>query len=111
MREITFIFQEAPKISINGHAFELRQSDADIFDRSLELSEKYHKLNRDSAPKTILTALKECAAVVDSILGEGATATLSEGKPVCITDMLQLMAVVTREAGASYAERLADYDE
>ena len=111
MRKVEFTFQEPPQIDVCGHVFTLKMSDADIFDRALVLSEKYRSLNEKSPTKTIMKALKECAAIVDSILGDGAMSEIANGKPVCIADMLEVMTLITREAAASYAEKLNKYDE
>ncbi|NLI20779.1 MAG: hypothetical protein GX418_04445 [Clostridiales bacterium] len=116
MRKIDFQYQPTPALEImdrNGdyRTFELQVSDADLFDRALELAAKYRTLSRATPPRTVLKALKECTAVVDGILGEGAMVKLSCGKPLCIADALNLMAVITREGAAGYAERLGAYDE
>ena len=86
-------------------------SDADIFDRSLMLYDKYNSLTPTSPTRTILKALKECSATVDSILGEGAMAKISGGKPVCLTDQLSIMKLITTEAAASYADKVTAYNE
>jgi len=111
MRKVDFTFRETPKIEVCGHVYELKMSDADIFDRSLMLADKYRSLSEKSTTRTIMKALKECAAIVDNILGDGAMAEIANGKPVCINDMLEVMSLITREAAASYAEKVSSYDE
>jgi hypothetical protein len=116
MRKVSFQYQPAPTIEVqdrNGEyqAFELQASDADIFDRALELAAKYRKLKKDTKPSIVLKALKECTSIVNTILGDGSMTRLSCGKPLCISDALDLMAAITREASASYAERLGEYNE
>ena len=111
MRKVEFTFRETPKIEVCGHVFELQKSDADIFDNALVLADKYRELNEKSPTRTIIKALKECAAIVDSILGAGAMVEIAGGKPVCIADMLEIMALITREAAASYADKVKAYDE
>jgi len=111
MRKVDFTFHETPKIEVCGHVYELKMSDAEIFDRALMLSDKYRALNEKSPTRTIMKALKECAAIVDSILGDGAMVEIADGKPVRIADMLELMALITREAAASYADKVIAYNE
>jgi hypothetical protein len=111
MRKVEFKFKETPMIEVNGHVYKLKKSDAGIYDNSLTMAAKYRALNESSPIPVIMKALKECAAIVDSILGDGAMAEIANGEPVCLTDMIEVMALITREAAASYAEKVSAYNE
>ncbi|MEA5017048.1 MAG: hypothetical protein VB099_21075 [Candidatus Limiplasma sp.] len=110
MKEITYQFEPVPKLSVNGHVFELQMSDGDIFDRAMKISEKYIKLNKDSSVKQIMKAVRECADIIDEILGPGAMAAIAQGRPVGVKDSLKLMNRIVTEAAGSYTERLKDYE-
>lgn len=110
MKEITYEFGPTPKLSVNGHVFDLQMSDADIFDRALKISDKYARLNKKSSIKQIMNAVKECAAIVDEVLGKGAMAQIAGGKPVSVRDSLRVMNMIIVEAASAYTGKLIDYE-
>ncbi len=109
MKEINFKFQPVPAIKVNGLVFEMRMSDADIFDRAQTLAKKYKTISKATTTAKILAGAKECAALVDEILGEGAMKKLTQGQPVRLTDALKLMNLIVDAAAASYTEKVAEY--
>lgn len=110
MKEITYQFEPIPRLSVNGHVFELQMSDGDIFDRALQISAKYAKLDKDSDMKKIMKAVRECADIVDQVLGPGAMATIAGGRPVGVRDSLRLMNQIVTEAAGSYTDKLQAYE-
>ncbi len=110
MEKITYEFQPAPSLEVNGQAFELQMSDADIFDRALKIGAKYARINEKTPPAQVLKAVRECAGVVDEMLGEGAMRKISGGKPVRMADALRVMTLIAEAAARGYAEKLESYE-
>lgn len=110
MKKITIEFQPAPSLEVNGHTFELQMSDADIFDRAMLVQGKMRKMNAETPVKQIVKTIRECAAWIDEILGEGAMLKIANGKPVRMTDALKVMNAVAEAAAESYAEKLESYE-
>ncbi len=110
MQKIIYDFRPAPSIEVNGHVFTLRMSDADIFDQALKISARYAKLSAKTPPAQVLKAVRECAAAVDEMLGEGAMAKISAGRPVRMADALNVMTLIAEAAARSYTEKLESYE-
>lgn len=100
MKSITLSF-DVPQIEVNGHVFELQKSDADIYEDALAIQAKYRGLDADDTA-SVLAAVKETAAYVDEILGEGAMRKISGGKPVSMKSALNAMVQIAQAAAESY---------
>lgn len=110
MNSITYEFQPAPTLEVNGHSFALQMSDVDIFERAAVIGARYQDIGAQSSNKQILKAIRECCGFVDEMLGEGAMKTIADGKPVRLHDALAVMNLVARAAAKSYVEKLESYD-
>ncbi|MEG0493373.1 MAG: hypothetical protein RR653_12020 [Clostridia bacterium] len=110
MKKINYAFQPVPTLTVNGHEFELCLSDSEIFERSLAISKKYAKISKQSSPKVVMDAARECAAIVEDLLGKGAMQIISGGKPVCLADGVAVMILICDAACAGYAGKLAEYE-
>ncbi len=110
MEKITYEFQPTPSLEVNGHAFELQMSDADIFDRALAIKGKYRRLGKNPNPEKVMRAVRECSALVDGILGHGAMERISGGKPVRMADAVNLMLQIAGAAARSYGRKLESYE-
>ena len=107
MREINLPIETA-KIKINGMVFELHMSDLDIYNRAQEIHQKFQKYNErptDSfPPEEVLADCNELAGFLDSMLGEGAVARISKGKPVRMAMLFRWIDVIAEDAASHYAE-------
>lgn len=112
MKEVNFTFQPPMSISVNGQVFEIKASDADIYERAVAVKERYSALigNEKASAGEIIEAVHGVSAVVDSILGAGAMAKIAAGHAVRVADALQVMCLILDAAAASYAEKLEGYE-
>ena len=112
IREITLTEIVTPKLSVNGNVFELCMSDAEIMSVTTEISKRYASMAQAGASKDeILSAVNEVSATIDRILGDGAVATISKGKPVSIATAIKWLNTIASEAMAVYAEEMAAFYE
>ena len=72
---------ETREIDINGDVFEIQKSDVDILNKSADLQMKYADLSKNDL-QSIKNAVNETVALIDEILGNGASLKISKGKPV-----------------------------
>ena len=72
------------QIEINGHIFDVKQSDIDIINKCAEFQGKYADLKKSDIYE-IKNAVNSFIAYIDEILGEGAVLKISGGKPVNIS--------------------------
>ena len=107
MKKLEFVIPESEQIDINGDVFEIHKSDIDILNKSAELTEKYGNLTKSKNAKNIalLTAgANEIISYIDEILGEGAVAKISRGKPVGIVTACNLLTAICGEINKSNDE-------
>lgn len=107
MRELTLKNHEAPKLKVNNHVFELQMSDHELMFMSSNLQKKYQAINKNTPDEEILAAVEDVAAGIDKILGAGAMAKISDGKPVSLVTAIQWLKLITQEAMECYADELA----
>lgn len=110
MEKITYEFHPVPAIEVNGQVFTLQMSDADIFDRAIAIQAKYKRLGKKPNPAKVMSAVKECSAVVDEMLGKGAMDRISGGKPVRMSDAINIMLLIAGAAAKSYGKKLESYE-
>ena len=72
------------QIEINGHVFNVNQSDIDILNKCAEFQGKYGDLKKGDI-LGIKDAINSFIAYIDEILGEDAVLKISGGKPVSIS--------------------------
>ena len=107
IREVSLGEIDVPKLKVNGHIFELNMSDYEVMNMSNALQKKYKDLGSATDRDVILGAVKEVVDGIDKILGEGAVAKISNGKPVSIATAMRWLRVITQEAMEVYADELA----
>lgn len=93
---------ETPKIEIDGKAFEIRQSDGEIYHSGREVLAKCLKLDV-SNPDAVLMVLKEICSVIDDALGAGAMKQIVGDTPVSLPFALKVLNMIVRECGERYA--------
>jgi hypothetical protein len=98
MRKLNLNLPEVQKIEINGDVFEIRKSDVDILNKGADLQLKYMNLKQGDL-QAIKNAVNETVALIDEILGEGATVKISGGKPVNAALAVEWLAAICGEAG------------
>lgn len=107
MREITLPV-ENPQLKVNGHVFDLRMTELEIYEYANNALEKYRNYSQAGhTDAETLSALRELVGTVDSILGEGATKVISGGRPVRMHLAILWLAKIAAAAAASYAEAIA----
>jgi len=110
MRSLVLDVPAGMEIEINGHIFEVLQSDIDILTKSAEFSAKYAELKKGDT-SSILEAVRSIAAYIDEILGEGAVYKISGGKPVGIACAAQWLTAICREIAQEYGEAYEKYEK
>jgi hypothetical protein len=101
---------ETPQININGHRFDLRLSDLELFTRAQALFERYERFtDTPHPPREVLEAAREVAALLEEALGEGALMKISDGRPVSLALAMEWLAALAQEAANNcLAEALND---
>ena len=103
MKKLSLEVPETEQIEINGDIFDVKMSDVDIINRCAGLLEKYAGLKKDDI-EAIKSAVNETAAFIDSILGEGAVAKISGGKPVNLITVNKWLSVICSAVGGQNDE-------
>lgn len=104
MRKLT-LNTAAVALEINGEVYELLLSDAEIMALAAELGEKTKNVNASDAAQ-VLAASREVAGAIDRMLGEGAVARISGGKPVGIRELIRWFRLINDEAMKAYFDKL-----
>ena len=94
---------ETPRIEISGKAFEIRQSDGEIYHSGREVLAKCLKLDV-SNPDAVLKVLKEICGVIDDALGAGAMKQIVGDAPVSLPLALKVLNAIVQTCGDRYAE-------
>lgn len=110
MEKINYEFQATPTIEVNGHIFELQASEADVFERALRMRALYGTIGKKTPLAKIMNAVTACGGVVDEILGDGAMKVITGGKPIRLSEAVEVMILIAQAASKSYAKRLEDYE-
>ena len=84
------------QIGINGHIFDVKQSDIDIINKCVEFQGKYAGLQKDDVAE-IKNAVNSFIAYIDEILGDGAVLKISGGKPVSISCVVSWLIAICGE--------------
>lgn len=90
-----------PVLTINGVAFDVRMSDADILTRALQLTEKYEGADVLDA-LTVQAVYEEYRAFIDDVLGDGALDKIRKGKPIWVLQLQKIAIQIASAAAASY---------
>lgn len=109
MRKLT-LNTAAVALEINGEAYELQLNDAEIMALAAELGEKTKDVNASDAAQ-VLEASREVAAAIDRMLGEGAVAKISGGRPVGIRELIRWFRLINDEAMKAYFDRLVETND
>ncbi len=107
MRNLTLTPAKAPTLNINGKTFEVQVNDVAIMDMAGEVKEKYSRLSKGKHPPgEVLSAAREVAECIDKILGDGAVAAISQGKPVSVALAMEWLGAISTAAIEEYAGEL-----
>lgn len=108
MREL-YLPVENPQIKVNGHVFDLQMSDLEIYQYANDTLVKYGGYaSEEHTPEETLSALREMVGSIDRILGEGATKTISGGRPVRMHLAVLWLAKIAEAAAASFEEAVTN---
>ena len=107
MKKLKFEVPEYRQLEINGHVFDILKSDSDVMMKAEELRNRYAGLaSRESVKDTglseIIDAVKSVISYIDEMLGEGATAKITAGKPLGIVPAIQLMTLICQAVVEEY---------
>lgn len=102
MRELTFNFGN-PQIKINGVVFDLQKSDIEICEMVKAAQRRLQSMDKANSD-AVLSACKATAEDIDAILGHGALATLSGGRPVGIMQQIELLIQIASAGTQSYMD-------
>lgn len=109
MKKLSFDFN-VPQIEVNGHIFDLQISDIDVLEAAILIADEFRGLT-EKDPLKIVAAVRKCESVINSILGEGALAKITSGKPVGLVDVVKVLDGVTRSVVMAYNDKISDeYD-
>lgn len=93
------------QIEINGHIFDIKKNDMDILNKAAEIEAAYRNLK---TVEEIKTAIYDIIGFIDEILGENSVKIISNGKPVGLIKMIEIMQIVTGAVVAEYNQKIAD---
>ena len=102
MRKLTFDFGD-PQIEINGIVFELEKSDIEICEIARNAQRRFESIDKNDCDN-VLEACRETAKDIDSILGAGALAKLSCGKPVGVMKQIEILVAIASEGTKEYQD-------
>lgn len=106
MQKLTFDF--APQqIEINGIVFDIRVSDAEIIQTALDTAEEFKALATDD-PAAVLAAVARCQSYIDAMLGEGALASIANGRPVNLVSAIKIMTEIALTVVSTYNQKIED---
>ncbi|MDO4541496.1 MAG: hypothetical protein Q4C00_01520 [Bacillota bacterium] len=106
MKKLTIEFEQ-PQIEVNGIVFDLQKSDGDIFQKAMDIEKKYEDLNADNEEE-VLAALREVTAYIDEMLGSGAMAKISGGKPIGMVKSIEVMSLIAQACYETYNEKIVE---
>ena len=109
MRELT-LRVECPQITVNGHTFDLRMNDVELYTNIHALFTRLSVAGAEAAaPEDALLAIREAVALLEAALGEGAAARIGGGKPVSLPLVLEWLGALAAEAAEHFvAQTLAE---
>jgi len=103
--KVTIAFEQH-SIEVNGLAFTLLKSDADIISDALSILEASENIDV-SDRKAVLRVYRDMAGYIDTILGTGALAKISGGVPVGFAKLKECMGVIVDAVYTSYQTAIA----
>lgn len=113
MNNRTFTPKAAPKISINGHVFELKLSEIDVAQRVLDAKAFCTEVlgKKEMKADDIISVGRHVERAINDICGENAMRTMVDGAVVRIREAVELLKIVEEEASNAYtAELLAKHE-
>jgi hypothetical protein len=111
MREVTLRVED-PSIRINGQVFTLRLNDLTLYTRVQALLEKCAGLAAGATTaETALAVAGEANAILNDALGDGAGNSISGGRPVSLSLMLEWLSLLAQEAAGHYAREALREDD
>ena len=108
MKSLVLDMPKGVELEINGHIFEVKQSDVDILNKCAEFSSKYAQLKKDDVA-AISEAVNAIVGYIDEILGEGAVYKISGGKPVGAACAAGWLTAICSEIAREYSELIDEY--
>ena len=110
MRELA-LRVESPRITVNGSTFDLQLSDVELYTKIHHLFTRLTVAEHEtSSPEHVLAATREAVALVEAALGEGATARIAGGKPVCLPLALEWLGAMAAEAAEHFVAQTLTED-
>lgn len=108
MQELTLTTTEVV-LKINGKEYVSKISDREIISMANDMIERFAELTKTQGDvKAVVRAANDALECIDKILGDGAVASISEGKPVSVRDSIRWLTAISRAANAEYSARLVD---
>lgn len=107
MRELNLKVPEQEQIKINGEIFTIKMSDIEILNLANEIENRYKNIDTQDL-KTITEALKEATNSIDKILGDGAVAKISGGKPIGFQVSVEWLKAICDVIGEKNNEYIKD---
>lgn len=107
MRKISKPLPDLKQIEINEIVFDVLKADLDIMEKATILVDKYSDL-KETDLKEIVDGVKECVAYIDEILGQGATAKITQGRPLGLNYAVDLMQDICVAVIEEYNQKIAD---
>lgn len=108
MRELTLNTTVA-QLSINGSVYTAQKSDVEIIELASAMRARYAAvLTGKPTNAEVVAVVKEAADCIDQILGDGAMAAISGGKPVSIRDTIRWLNQIATAVTEEYAAKLVE---
>lgn len=115
MNNRIFTPKAAPSISINGHIFELKLGDAAVMQRVDDAkkfcAEILSKKADQFAADDMIAVGRQVESAINDICGENAMRTMVGGAVMRVRDCIDLLCIVSEEAGKAYIEELMAKNE
>ena len=108
MNNRTFTPKAAPKISINGHVFEIKLSEIDLAQRVIDARTFCTEtLNKGELKANDIIAVgRHVERAINDICGENAMRTMVDGAVVRVREAVELLKIVEEEASNAYTQEL-----
>ena len=107
MTDITYNVSQRRQIRVNGHVFEILKTDKDVIAKAAELHNSYSRLTDPTLTgetdlTELVSAVESIISFIDEMLGDGATLTITEGRPLGIVDSIKLMTLICQAIVEEY---------
>lgn len=108
MNNRTFTPKAAPKISINGHVFDVKLSEIDLAQRVLDAKSFFAEMTAKETmkPEDIIAVGRHIEMAINDICGPNAMRTMVDGAVVRIREAIELLHIVEEEASNAYMQEL-----